>query len=1439
MKIKSLLAFVLLFLLILPIAAAVDLLHHFTPSNIQGANPWGNLISDGTYLYGMTAKLGQYNCGTIFRINGDGSGFLLLHTFAGGGADGREPYGSLILSGSTLYGMTQYGGDSDQGTVFKIETAGSGFSVVHDFASGADDGAEPRGSLLLSGAVLFGMTTRGGDYDSGTIFQMNTDGSGFVLLHEFIGFNVDGRIPYGSLLLSGSTLYGVTGFGGDSNMGTIFKMETNGSGYDLLHEFIGGAGDGERPEGALIISGSTLYGMTLNGGDSDRGTIFTIQTDGSLFTLMHEFAGGDDDGQYPHGDLILAGSNLYGLTSWGGGGFNSGTIFTINANGSGFALLHRFGGGVSDGSIPRGSLLLVGAVLFGMSERGGDDDLGTIFKIGDTGAGFSLLHDFVRASNSDGRYPFCPPVISGTTLYGMTLYGGRKDKGMIFKIETNGTGYTVLHEFAGGAFDGENPYGSLLLSGTTLYGMTNGGGYLSGTVFKIETDGTGFMLLHKFNRLAGDGAQPFGDLLLSGTTLYGMTENGGANNFGTIFKMETDGTGYALLHEFAGGAADGKSPYGSLVLSGTTLYGMTEKGGADDMGTVFKLEAAGSGFALLHEFAGGATDGRNPRGSLIISGTTLFGMTDSGGGNDKGTIFTLSTSGSGFALLHEFAGGYTDGKWPKIALTISGTTLYGQTGYGGNWDCGTVFKIETSGSGFSVLHNFARGAGDGAYPNGSLLFSEHILYGTASFGGNTDAGVLFSFALPSITVISPNSGENWNSGDMHNITWDSTGTVGNVNINYSTNNGSTWSPLAANTANDGIYAWTVPAITPSALCLVRISDVINAATHDVSDGVFSISSGSTETVSIPSRPTGDAAGLPDTSYTFSSGSANSNQGHSVQYKFDWDDGSDSGWLAVGTTSASHSWSVNGTFNIRAMARCVDHPTVESLWSDTHAITISDGSSAGYYNSPASRQILPEVIWAPATGGGTWVSDVQVVDVSGGSQVTVYYSTAAGRRGPFLLWNNSAGSAMSSVKYANLLQTIDGLDSGAFTYDGTVGAVEFATQDGAHLIHVAVREMNGNYAKTFPGLNLVDAETAGLGRNMIIPNLANNATYRTTCGFYNPTADAVTMELKLLGASGVQTGGTITRTLAGYEFTAFNPFTEAGLPYPGSSYDNVNLKVEPTTGSGSVMCFGATANNTSNDPAAHLAVQASGYDNGPSNYKILPEVIWAPATGGGTWVSDVQVVDVSGGSQVSVYYNTASGRRGPFLLWNNSGGSALSSVKYANLLQTIDGLDSGAFTYNGTVGAVEFATQDSGHLIHVAVRELNGNYAKTFPGLNLVNAETAGTGRLMIIPNLANNATYRTTCGFYNPTADAVTMELKLLGASGVQTGGTITRTLAGYEFTAFNPFTEAGLPYPGSSYDNVTLKVKPTTGSGSVMCFGATANNTSNDPAAHIAVQGQ
>jgi uncharacterized repeat protein (TIGR03803 family) len=147
-----------------------------------------------------------------------------LHTFTGGVNDGKNPFGSLTLSGSTLYGMTQAGGASGFGTAFKMNTDGTGFSLLHTFTGSSSDGSIPYGSLTLSGSTLYGMTTRGGTNNIGTAFQMNTNGTGFALLRSFAGYPSDGGIPYGSLTLDGSTLYGMTSAGGASGFGTAFSI---------------------------------------------------------------------------------------------------------------------------------------------------------------------------------------------------------------------------------------------------------------------------------------------------------------------------------------------------------------------------------------------------------------------------------------------------------------------------------------------------------------------------------------------------------------------------------------------------------------------------------------------------------------------------------------------------------------------------------------------------------------------------------------------------------------------------------------------------------------------------------------------------------------------------------------------------------------------------------------------------------------------------------------------------------------------------------------------------------------------------------------------------------------------------------------------------------------------------------------------------------------
>lgn len=312
---------------------------------------------------------------------------MILHSFTGSftgnTTDGLYPHGSVTLSGSKLYGMTETGGTSNLGTLFSINTDGTGFGVVHTFSGGITDGESPLGSLTLFGSKLYGMTRGGGYGARGTLYRMNIDGSGYTLLHNFTGGANDGDSPYGALTLSGSKLYGMTYLGGSGLFrGTIFSMNTDGTGFSLLHSFLGGASDGVGPAGSLTLLGSVLYGTTASGGTSNGGTLFRMATNGTGFSLLHSFSGGGSDGANPGGSLTLSGSKLYGMTSYGGTG-NYGTIFSINTNGSNFGLIESFAGTASSGGVPYyGDLTLSGdgATLYGMTHQGGIVNGGVVFS---------------------------------------------------------------------------------------------------------------------------------------------------------------------------------------------------------------------------------------------------------------------------------------------------------------------------------------------------------------------------------------------------------------------------------------------------------------------------------------------------------------------------------------------------------------------------------------------------------------------------------------------------------------------------------------------------------------------------------------------------------------------------------------------------------------------------------------------------------------------------------------------------------------------------------------------------------------------------------------------------------------------------------------------------------------------------------------------------
>ena len=185
-----------------------------------------------------------------------------------------------------------------------------------------------------------------------------------------------------------------------------------------------------------------------------------------------------------------------------------------------------------------------------------------------------------------------------------------------------------------------------------------------------------FTILHSF--LVNEGRQ-IGGVTLSGSTLYGVASQSGPSGVvpgGSLFKLSMDGTGFAVLHAFGTDRSEGEQPVGSLVLSASTLYGVTNQYGGDgNSGTIFKINTDGSGFAVLHAFATTGGDGYGPFSGLTFAGNVLYGTTTSGGTNDAGTIYKINTDGTGYSVLPSFSS--TSGGWERRSLGLfSGWTLY-------------------------------------------------------------------------------------------------------------------------------------------------------------------------------------------------------------------------------------------------------------------------------------------------------------------------------------------------------------------------------------------------------------------------------------------------------------------------------------------------------------------------------------------------------------------------------------------------------------------------------------------------------------------------------------------------------------------------------------------------------------------------------------------
>ena len=575
----------------------------------------------------------------------------------------------------------------------------------------------------IQAQVLYGTTPRGGNDGGGTINKFIPATNNLTVVKSFE--SISGVSGENFIQASDGKLYGMTRRRGANDASGIFSFDPSSSTYTKLKDFVGN--DGAYPAGGLIqATDGKLYGMTLNGGGSSSGVIFSFDPSASAYTKLKDFD--FTNGANPYGSLMQASDGkLYGMTNWGGLGY--GVIFSFDLSSSTYTKLKDFDN--TNGASPRGSLIQASdGKLYGMTLRGGSNDRGVIFSFDPSASAYTKLQDFDGTNGENPRGSLVQA--SDGKLYGMAGEGSN-GHGVIFSFDPSASTYTKLKDFDGA--NGGSPSGSLMqASDGKLYGVAGGGSSGVGVIFSFDSPSSTYTKLKDFD--GANGGTPLGSLVqATDGKLYGMTVSGGIINFGVIFSFDPSASTYTKLKD--GGINEtGANISGSLVqATDGKLYGMMRNGGSNGRGVIFSFDPSSSSYTKLKDFD--TTNGGIPIESLTLaSDGKLYGMTSFayGRGSGYGSIFSFDPSASIYTKLKDFDLNNT----PSGGLIqASDGKLYGSSG-------GGIFSFDPLSSTYTKLKD-----GFGAF--GSLMqASDGKLYGTAA-GGSSGAGVIFSFDPSSST----------------------------------------------------------------------------------------------------------------------------------------------------------------------------------------------------------------------------------------------------------------------------------------------------------------------------------------------------------------------------------------------------------------------------------------------------------------------------------------------------------------------------------------------------------------------------------------------------------------------------------------------------------------------------------------------------------------
>ncbi len=641
----------------------------------NGAYPEGSLVlaSNGK-MYGMTRSGGANNDGTLFEFDPATSVLTTLVHFEWT-TIGDEPYGSLLeASNGKLYGMTSSGGIYNGGTLFKFDPVTSDFTVLYEF-DWSTNGHNPCGTLVEApSGEFYGMTKSGGILNRGTLFKFDPDSNIYtveVLFNDTIGCMPEA----GSLTFADNGLiYGVLSKGGLYNYGTLFEFNPDSSTFTKIIDFDNNIYGGLPCATLVEGSGGKLYGMAQQGGTTIYGVLFEFDPSTHAFDVKSNFMGSSTGG-FPLGSLTMASNGkFYGL-SYGGGVNGEGTVYEYDPVAGTLEKKIDFGGDES-GRTPHGSLVMTHlGKFYGMTFEGDYNDKGNICAFDPQSSTYTVKFEFANNSSPILYEPY-GSLVSGSIgmLYGMTSNGGAYGHGAIFKYDINAPLFEIKISFID-SIHGSTPYGDLMkASNGKLYGMTmEGGTNNGGTLFEYDFTNNSFQVIHQFNW--SDGGRPYGSLLQANDgKLYGVTSCGGANNNGVLFTYDLSLHSYSVLYDFID-TLTGSGPTGTLVQANNgLLYGLTSSGGANSGGVLFEFDPVFN--TCINKFSFDyildSLNGSLPKGSLLLaSNCKLYGLTNRGGTFNMGVMFEFDPNTGVYTKKTDFNG--TNGRFPTYTKLVETT----------------------------------------------------------------------------------------------------------------------------------------------------------------------------------------------------------------------------------------------------------------------------------------------------------------------------------------------------------------------------------------------------------------------------------------------------------------------------------------------------------------------------------------------------------------------------------------------------------------------------------------------------------------------------------------------------------------------------------------------------------------------------------------------